>query len=133
MWGVRTGARMFVVFGGVALLVAMIGLYGVRAYTVALRTHEIGIRMALGASARDATGLILREGLVLTAVGAGIGLALSLGIGRVLSSLLYQTSAADPLILTAAPFLLGSVSLLACYLPARRASRVAPMTALRHE
>jgi len=133
LWVVRTGARLFAIFGGVALLLAMIGLYGVRAYTVACRTREIGIRMALGAGAGDTLRLILREGLLLTAAGTAIGLALSLGLGKLLSTLLYRVSAVDGLVLTAAPLLLAAVSLLACYLPARRAARVDPMVALRYE
>jgi predicted permease len=133
LWIVRTGARMFAIFGGIALLLAMIGLYGVRAYTVARRTREIGIRMALGADAPATLRLILREGLLLTAVGTGIGLALSLGTGKLLSTFLYEVSGFDAVVLTAAPVLLGAVSLLACYLPARRAASVDPMVALRYE
>jgi predicted permease len=133
LWIVRTGARMFAIFGGVALLLATIGLYGVRAYTVACRTREIGIRMALGAGAGDALRLILREGLMVTAVGAGAGLALSLALGKFLSSFLYEVSGVDALVFTTAPLLLAAVSLVACYLPARRAARVDPMVALRSE
>jgi putative ABC transport system permease protein len=133
LWVVRTGAQMFVIFGGVALLLAMVGLYGVRAYTVARRTREIGIRMALGANAGDTLRMILREGLIVTSIGAGAGLLLSFGLGRVLASLLYKVSGADPLVFTAAPILLAAISLLACYLPARRAARVDPMVALRYE
>ncbi len=133
MWIVQTGARMFIVFGAVALLLAMIGLYGVRAYTVGMRTREIGIRMALGAGADDALGMILREGMVLTAIGAGIGLALSFGLGAILSSILYKVKSADPLVLSAAPALLALVSLVACWAPARRAARIDPMVALRDQ
>jgi len=132
-WVVRTGARLLAIFGGVALLLAMIGLYGVRAYSVARRTREIGIRMALGAESSDALGLVLREGLIVTAIGAAAGLALSLGVGRILSSLLYGVSGFDPVVLVAAPAVLAAVSLLACYIPARRAARVDPMVALRYE
>jgi predicted permease len=133
VWITRTAARMFGTFGTVALLVAMVGLYGVRAYTVARRRREIGIRMALGASARDTLRLILREGLAVTAVGIGIGLALSLALGQVLASFLYKVSGVDPLVMVTAPLLLAAVSLLACYLPARRAALVDPMKALRDE
>jgi len=133
VWIVRTAARMFTIFGMVALLLASIGLYGVRAYSVARRTREIGIRMAIGASAGDALGMVLREGLALTAIGLGAGLALSLALGKVLAGLLYQVSGVDPFVFTAAPLLLAAVSLLACYFPARRASRVDPMVALRYE
>jgi hypothetical protein len=132
-WMVRTGARILSIFGGVALLLAMIGLYGVRAYTVAMRTREIGIRMALGAGRNEALGMILREGLIVTAIAAGVGLALSFGVGAVLSSFLYRVSGADPLVFGGAPLLLTAVSLVACYIPARRAAHVDPMVALRHE
>ena len=133
IWIVRTAARMFSIFGGVALLLAMIGLYGVRAYVVARRTREIGIRMALGADSREAVRMILGEGLMVTGIGICGGLALSLGVGRVLASQLYKANAVDPAVFLAAPVLLGAVSLLACYLPARRAARVDPMVALREE
>jgi len=133
LWTVRTGARMFSVFGGVALLLAMVGLYGVRAYTVARRTREIGIRMALGANAGDTLRMILREGLLVTSIGASVGLLLAAGVGRLLASFLYKVSGADPIVFTAAPLLLAGISLLACYLPARRAARVDPMVALRYE
>jgi len=133
IWIVRTGARMFGIFGGVALLLAMIGLYGVRAYTVAPRTREIGIRMALGAKAGDTLGMILREGLKVTAIGVAVGTLLSVAIGQVLASLLYRVSGLDPVVLVGAPAVLALVSLFACYIPARRAAHVDPMVALRHE
>jgi predicted permease len=133
LWIVRTAARIFGLFGLVAVLLAAVGLYGVRAYTVAQRTREIGIRMAIGASASDALGLILREGLVLTAVGSTLGLLLALGLGRVLSGMLYQVSGVDPVVFVATPLLLGLVSLLACWVPARRAARIDPMVALQGE
>ena len=133
LWIVRTGARMFVIFGGVALLLATIGLYGVRAYTTAMRTREIGIRMALGARASDALRMMLREGMVLFGIGAGVGLVLALPVGKVLSSLLYRVDSFDPVVLTVAPALLAAVSFVACYIPARRAARLDPMVALRDE
>jgi putative ABC transport system permease protein len=133
LWIVRTGARMFVIFGGVALLLAAIGLYGVRAYTVAMRTREIGIRMALGAPASDALRMMLREGMVLFGIGAGVGFVLSLPVGKVLSSLLYRVDSFDPVVLALATTLLAAVSFVACYIPARRAARLDPMVALRDE
>jgi predicted permease len=133
LWIVRTAARLFSIFGGVALLLAMVGLYSLRAYTVTRRTREIGIRLALGAQPSDARQMILREGLVVTAIGAGSGLVLSLLAGRVLTSLLYKVSGVDPLVFFSSAAILGMVSLLACYLPALRASRVDPMIALRHD
>jgi predicted permease len=132
-WVVRMGANMFVIFGGVALLLAAIGLYGVRAYTVAMRTREIGIRMALGARASDALRMMLGEGMTLFAIGGALGLVLSLAVGKLLSTLLYSVSSFDPLVLFGAPLLLATVSLVACYIPARRAARFDPMVALRDE
>ena len=133
LWVAATGARMFSIFGGVALLMAMVGLYGVRAYTVARRRREIGIRMALGANASDTLRMILREGLIVTSIGAGIGLLVSVAVGKVLAGFLYQVSGADPVVFLAGPILLSAISLLACYLPARNAARVDPMVALRSE
>jgi ABC-type antimicrobial peptide transport system permease subunit len=133
LWVVRMGARMFVIFGGVALLLAAIGLYGVRAYTVAMRTREIGIRMALGACASDALRMMLREGMTLFGIGAAVGLVFSLAAGKLLSSLLYRVDSVDPVVLLGAPALLAAVSLVACYIPARRAALLDPMAALRDE
>jgi ABC-type antimicrobial peptide transport system permease subunit len=124
---------MFSLFGGVALLLAVIGLYGVRAFSVARRTREIGIRMALGASSAEAQRMVLREGLELMAVGAGIGLVLSLLVDKVLAGMLFQVNGADPLVFSVAVLLLGVTSLAACYFPARRAARIDPMVALRYE
>jgi predicted permease len=133
LWIMRTAARMFSIFGGAALLLAMVGLYGLRAYTVVRRTREIGIRLALGAKPSDARGMILREGLMLTAIGTAAGFALSLAAGKALSSVLYKVSGMDPLAFSTATVVLAIVSLLACYVPALRASRVDPMVALRYE
>jgi predicted permease len=133
LWIMRTGATLFSIFGGVALLLATIGLYGIRSYTVARRTREIGIRMALGASAGDTLRLVVREGVVLTAIGAAAGLALSFLVGKVLASMLYQVSGSDAVVFLVAPAALSAVSLLACYAPARRAARVDPLVALRYE
>jgi len=132
-WVVRTGSNLFAIFGCVALLLAMIGLYAVRAYSVARRTREIGIRMALGASASDSVRLVLKEGLKLTLIGLSVGLLLGLAVGRLLAGMLFDVSAADPWVFGLAAFLLSAVSLLACYIPARTASRVDPMIALRYE
>jgi hypothetical protein len=133
LWIMRTGATLFSIFGGVALLLATIGLYGIRSYTVARRTREIGIRMALGASAGDTLRLVVREGAALTAIGAAAGLALSFLVGKVLASMLYQVSGSDLVVFLAVPAMLSVVSLVACYVPARRAARVDPMVALRYE
>jgi len=133
VWVVRTGARIFMIFGGVALLLAAIGLYGVRAYNVAMRTREIGIRMTLGATDSDAVRMMLREGMALMAVGAGVGFLLSIAMGKALSTLLYRVDSFDPVVLVAAPSLLAAISLVACYIPARRAALLDPMVALRDE
>jgi predicted permease len=133
VWMMRIAARMFSLFGVVAVLLAAIGLYGVRAFAVARRTREIGIRMAIGAGAGDALSLVLREGVALAAVGLGAGLVLSLALGRLLAGMLYHVGGADPLVLGVAAASLALVSLLACYLPARRAAGIAPMVSLRNE
>ena len=133
IWIVRTGAAMFSVFGGLALLLAAVGLYGVKAYSVARRTREIGIRMALGAAPRVVQQMILREGAAMIVTGVTLGLLLGLGLGQALASLLYKVSPVDPVTFVSAPIVLGVVALFACYFPARRATRVNPLTALRSE
>jgi len=133
IWVVRTGAHVLEIFGAVALLLAVIGLYALNAYTVARRTREIGIRMALGADAPSTLRMILGEALQVTMVGIGAGLLLAVGMGRVLAGFLYEIPNLDPLVLGAAPVLMALVALSACYVPARRAARVDPMIALRYE
>jgi putative ABC transport system permease protein len=115
------------------LALALVGVYGVRSITVARRTREIGIRMALGATAPSVLWLVLREGLMLTAVGLGVGVLLAAAAGRLLSGLLYGVSPLDPLAFGLAPLFLTAAALLACYLPARRAAKIDPMRALRCE
>jgi len=121
------------VFAGVALMLAMVGLYGVIAYSVAERTHEIGIRVALGAEELDVLRLVVGQGLKLSGAGVGIGLASAIGLMRLIAGLLYGVSPADPVTFAVAPSLLLLVSISACYLPARRAMRVDPVMALRYE
>jgi len=120
-------------FAATALLLAVAGIYGVMAYTVARRTREIGVRMALGAAAGDVLRLVLGQGLWTTVIGVAIGIAGSFALSRTLHSLLFEVSAADPVTLIGSALLLAAVSLLACWIPARRAMRVDPMVALRYE
>jgi ABC-type antimicrobial peptide transport system permease subunit len=133
LWIVRLGALLFGAFGGIALLLAVIGVYGVKAYAVACRTREIGIRMALGAHRRDIFALIMRQGAMQTALAVAIGLLLCLAAGRVLSQILYEVSPSDPFALVTSGALLAVAALLACFFPARRATHVEPLQALRTE
>lgn len=120
-------------FAVIALILATTGIYGVVAYRTALRTHEIGIRVALGASLGDVLRLVLLQGLWLTVIGLSLGLALSFGLTRFVTALLYGVGANDPLTVIAVAVLLAAMSLLACYLPARRAMRTDPVTAIREQ
>ncbi len=115
------------------MVLAAIGLYGVLAYNVTQRTQEIGIRMALGAQRRDVLVLVLRHGMALVAAGIAVGVAGALALTRVMQSLLFGVSPTDPLTFTIVPLLLCGVAFLASWLPARRAAKVDPMVALRHE
>src|SRR5438876_1504831 len=133
LWIVKLGATLFGAFGLIALLLAVVGVYGVKAYAVACRTREIGIRMALGAHRKDVFALIMRQGALQTALAVFVGLLLSLAAGRVLAQILYQVSPSDPLALIASSVMLTTTALLACFLPARRATHVNPITALRTE
>jgi putative ABC transport system permease protein len=121
------------IFAGVGLLLAAVGLYGVLAYSAARRTREIGIRMALGAQIADVMRLVVGQGLLLLAVGSIIGVTIALASARVLRAYLFGVTSTDPITFAAVAILLGAVSLVACWLPARRAARVDPMAALRHE
>ena len=129
----RLGARLLGAFGGLALLLAAVGLYGVIAYAVSRRTHEVGLRMALGASAPTVLSMILRQGMVLAAIGVGVGAVLAALGARVLQSLLYGVSAVDPIAYAIAASVLLLVALAANFIPAWRASRTSPMAALRYE
>ncbi len=121
------------VFGILALALAAVGIYGMVSYSVTRRTHEIGIRMALGAGRAAVQQMILREGGALLASGLALGLLLALATGKIVSSMLYEVSAVDPFSFAAAAILLAVAGLVATWLPARRATRISPMAALRTE
>jgi putative ABC transport system permease protein len=129
----RFSSLLMTIFAGLALGLAAIGIYGVMSYAVSQRTSEIGIRLALGAERTDILHLIVANGVRLAAIGLGIGVVLALFLSRTITSLLYETTSADPSTFAAAVVVLGAVALLACYLPARRASRIAPTEALRYQ
>ena len=120
-------------FGLLALILAAVGIYGVTAYTTRQRTHEIGIRVALGATKQDVLRLVLGHGLRLTLAGVGLGLAVSLAVTRFLSSLLLGVTSTDALTFSSVAILHCAVALFACFIPARRAMRVDPIVALRYE
>jgi ABC-type antimicrobial peptide transport system permease subunit len=124
---------LLTIFAGTALLLAAIGLYGVISYSVAQRTRELGIRIALGAQKGDVLRLILRQGMTLVAAGIAFGIAASLGLTRLMATLLYGVSATDPLTFLALSIALLAVAFVACWLPARRASAVDPIVALHAE
>jgi putative ABC transport system permease protein len=129
----RFAMTLLTVFSGVALVIAAVGIYGVMAYNVVQRTGEFGIRMALGAQQGDVLRLVLTQGGKLIGLGLGIGLVATLAVSRAMGSMLFNTSAYDPLTLLSITLLLGAVALIACFFPANRATKVNPIEALRTE
>jgi putative ABC transport system permease protein len=121
------------IFAGVAMILAIVGIYGVMSYTVSQRTHEIGLRMALGAETRQVLGMVVREGLLLTVIGVLIGVTGAAAATKAMGGLLFGITSTDPVTYLGVTALLVAVAVIACYLPARRASRVDPLVALRHE
>ena len=133
LWSMRFVSALFGTFGVIALLLAVVGVYGVKAFAVARRTREIGIRMALGSRPKQIFIFFIRQGAVQIAIGLGVGILLSLAAGRLLASMLLRVSPNDLVVLAAASFPLAIAALLACWIPARRAAKVDPMEALRYE
>jgi len=124
---------LLIIFASTALVLATVGIYGVMSYAVSRRTHELGVRIALGASRREIVRLVVREGMMLAAIGTLAGLAAAFGLTRLMAGLLYGVRPADPATFAAVSLLFAGIALLACYIPARRATRVDPVAALRCE
>jgi putative ABC transport system permease protein len=133
LWAPRLGAGLLTLFGSVALILAVVGVYGVLSYSVSQQTREIGIRVALGSKSSEVLGLIVGQGLRLAAIGLGLGFAAALALTRTISSLLFGINAHDPLTFGVVSLVLAAAAALACYIPARRATKVDPIVALHYE
>jgi putative ABC transport system permease protein len=130
-WFIRVFGTMFMIFGGIALFLAGIGLYAVMAFSVSRRTREVGIRMALGANSGNVVGMIFRQGMWQMGVGLALGLLMAAGVSQLLSNILFDVQPRDPVIFGGVVAVLAFAGLLACLIPARRATAVDPMIALR--
>jgi putative ABC transport system permease protein len=133
LWQRRLWGVLLAVFAGMAMLLAAVGIYGVMSYLVGRRSREIGVKMALGATSKDIFISVVGEGMKLTMMGIILGLATAFALGRLMTGLLFGITAYDPATFTAAPFILMAIAFLACWLPARRATKVNPLTAIRDE
>ncbi|MGH9802566.1 MAG: FtsX-like permease family protein, partial [Blastocatellia bacterium] len=129
----RFALLLICIFACLALLLSAIGLYGVMAYSVTQRTHELGLRMALGAQASDVLKLVVKQGMLLAVFGLALGVVGAIFLSRLMKTMLFNVSATDPLVFVAIALTLAAVALLACFIPARRATKVDPMVALRYE
>jgi putative ABC transport system permease protein len=133
LWAQSLSATLLSVFGGLALLLSSIGIYGVMSFGVSLRVREIGVRMALGAEPRHVRAMLMREGASLVGIGIAFGMAAAFGLSRLLDTMLVGVGSRDVMAFAAAPCVLGVVALAACWIPALRATRIDPATALRAE